>query len=59
MYETCTTEQAQFGKPKNPEHLLKPGELYSWFQDWEIIYSFEGRQENPKKAVAQLICRKP
>ncbi len=31
MYETFTTEQAQFGKPKNPEHLLKPGELFSWF----------------------------
>jgi len=59
MYETFTTEQAQFGKPKNPEHLLKPGELYSWFQDWEIIHSFEGIKENPKKAVAQLICRKP
>lgn len=59
MYETFTTEQAQFGKPKNPEHLLKRGELLSWFQDWEIIHSFEGLKENPRKAVAQLICRKP
>ncbi len=59
IYETFTAEQAQFGKPKNPEHLLKPGELFSWFQDWEIIYSFEGMKENPRKAVAQLICRKP
>ncbi|MBI5074797.1 MAG: class I SAM-dependent methyltransferase [Nitrospirae bacterium] len=59
IYETFTTEQARFGKPKNPEHLLKPGELLSWFQDWEIIHSFEGIKENPKKAVAQLVCRKP
>ncbi|MBI5848105.1 MAG: class I SAM-dependent methyltransferase [Nitrospirae bacterium] len=59
MYETFTLEQAQFGKPKNPDHLLQPGELRSWFQDWEIIHSFEGIKKNPKKAVAQLICRKP
>ncbi|MDP2157320.1 MAG: class I SAM-dependent methyltransferase [Nitrospirota bacterium] len=59
MYETFTTEQAQFGKPKNPEHLLNPGELISWFQDWEIIHSFEGIKEYPKKAVAQIVCRKP
>lgn len=59
LYETFTAEQAQFGRPKNPEHLLKPGELLSWFQDWEIIHSFEGIKENPRKAVAQLICRKP
>jgi tellurite methyltransferase len=58
MYETFTTEQAQFGKPKNPEHLLRHGELISWFQDWEIIHSFEGIKENPMKAVAQLVCRK-
>ncbi len=59
VYETFTTEQTQFGRPKNPEHLLKPGELLSWFQDWEIIHSFEGVKETPKKAVAQIICRKP
>ena len=59
LYETFTTEQAQFGKPINPDHLLKPGELFSWFQDWEVIHSFEGIKENPRKAVAQLICRKP
>jgi len=59
MYETFTSEQAQFGRPKNPEHLLMPGELISWFQDWEIIHSFEGIKENPRKAVAQLVCRKP
>lgn len=59
MYETFTTEQAKFGRPKNPEHLLKPGELLSWFQDWEVVHSFEGIKENPRKSVAQLVCRKP
>ena len=59
LYETFTTEQAQFGRPKNPEHLLKPGELFLWFQGWEIIHSFEGIKENPQRAIAQLVCRKP
>lgn len=59
MYETFTTEQARFGKPKNPDHLLKAGELLSWFHDWEVIHTFEGAIGIPPKAVAQLVCRKP
>lgn len=58
IYETFITEQARFGKPKNPDHLLKPGELLSWFQDWEVIYTFEGIIGVPPKAIAQLVCRK-
>ncbi len=58
IYETFTTEQVRFGKPKNPDHLLKAGELLSWFHDWEVIYTFEGIVGVPPKAVAQLVCRK-
>ncbi len=58
MYETFTTEQARFGKPKNPDHLLKAGELLSWFYDWEVIYTFEGVIGVSPKAIAQLVCRK-
>lgn len=58
IYETFTTEQARFGKPKNPDHLLKAGELLSWFHDWEVIYTFEGIIGVPTKAIAQLLCRK-
>jgi len=58
MYETFITEQARFGKPKNPEHLLKAGELLSWFHDWEVIYTFEGIVGAPPKAIAQFVCRK-
>ena len=59
VYETFTVEQVKFGKPKNPDHLLKPGELLSWFRDWEVIYTFEGVVGEPPKAIAQLVCRKP
>jgi hypothetical protein len=24
-----------------------------------VIHTFEGIQENPKRAVAQIVCRKP
>jgi len=59
VYETFTAEQARFGKPKNPDHLLKPGELLAWFHDWEVMHTFEGIVGEPPKAIAQLICRKP
>lgn len=58
IYETFTTEQARFGKPKNPDHLLKAGELLSWFQDWEVIYTYEGIIGAPPKAIARLVSRK-
>ena len=40
------------------KYLLQFGELKSWFEDWEIIHEFEGIADNPKRAVAQIVCRK-
>jgi len=59
IYETFTIEQPKFGKPQNPKFLLKPGELLEWFENWEIVYAFEGVKEGPKRAVAQVVCKKP
>ena len=59
MYETFTVEQPRFGKPRNPDFLLNPGELLQLFEDWQVIHFFEGIKENPRRAVAQLLCRKP
>jgi len=59
IYETFTTDQPKYGHPYNPDYLLKPGELAGWFADWEMIHSFEGILENPERAMAQLVCRKP
>ena len=59
VYHTYTVDQAQFGKPRNPDFLLKPGELMNWFKDWHVLHHFEGIQENPKRAIAQIVCRKP
>jgi tellurite methyltransferase len=59
VYETFITEQAKYGRPHNPDFLLKPEELFDWFKDWEVIHYFEGLMENPQRAMAQIVCRKP
>jgi len=57
VYETYTVDQIQFGKPKNPDFLLKPNELLNLFRDFHIIKYHEGIFED-KKALAGIIARK-
>jgi len=59
IYETFTIEQPKYGHPHNPDYLLRPRELVSWFRDWQMIHYFEGVLENPSRAVAQIVCRRP
>jgi len=59
IYETFTTEQTKYGRPHNPDYLLKPRELANWFRDWQIIHYFEGLLDNPQRAMARIVCRKP
>lgn len=64
IYETFTQQQAEFGRPKNPDFLLKSGELVDIFSDWEILHQFEGivpiaSTENNKQAIAQIVAIKP
>jgi SAM-dependent methyltransferase len=59
VYETFTVAQRQFGRPRRAVHLLEPGELRSFFSDWEILHDFEGILDDPLRAMAQLVCRKP
>ncbi len=59
IYETFTEEQARFGPPKNPDHLLRKGELAGLFSGWERLYAFEGELPDPTRVMAQLVARKP
>ena len=59
VYETFTLKNQEFGRPNNPDFLLKPNELKTLFQDWEVIDYFEGILKNPDRAVAQIVARKP
>ena len=59
IYETFTQDQARFGPPRNPDHLLHKGELIDFFRDWEILHAFEGELPAPARAMARLVARKP
>jgi tellurite methyltransferase len=58
IYETYTVDQPRFGRPHNPDFLLKPGELRRWFEDWNVLHEFEGVKHRPERAVAQIVCQK-
>lgn len=58
VYETYNRDQAEWGRPKNPEHLLRPGELLNMFCDYRVLRYREGVIE-PRKAIASIIARKP
>ncbi len=63
VYQTFTVEQAALGHPKNPDHLLRPGELRERFSDWEILTYREltgpARRGARSLAVAGIVARKP
>jgi tellurite methyltransferase len=63
VYETFTTDQPRFGRPNNPDFLLRPGELEGTFSNWNTLHSFEGvtRSEtgDREQAIAQIVARKP
>ena len=55
VYETFTVEQAQFGKPNNPDYLLEHNELLDMFRDLRCLRYREGIMEN-RKAIAGIIA---
>lgn len=59
MYETFTQAQRAFGRPSNPDFLLRPGELEALCADWQIVQYFEGELSAPARAVASVIARRP
>ncbi len=47
----------QFGKPSNPDFLLKPGELLDVFAGQLTVVAYEhGAQTRPRNAIVQRIC---
>ena len=56
LYETYTTAQAERGHPRNPEFLLKPGELRSLAAPLEVVREREGLFEG--RAVASIAARR-
>jgi SAM-dependent methyltransferase len=57
IYETFMQGNERFGRPSNPEFLLRPGELLDCLRDAYTIVAFEqGEVEVPKPAVMQRVC---
>lgn len=57
IYETFALGNEAYGKPSNPDFLLRPGELLDAVQPTLSVVAYEhGVIESPQRAVIQRIC---
>lgn len=56
IYETFMIGNERFGRPSNPEFLLRPGELLQAFAGLHVAAFEQGRVERPKAAMIQRLC---
>jgi SAM-dependent methyltransferase len=56
IYETFMLGNERYGKPSNPNFLLRPGELLVAFAGLAVVAFEQGLVERPKKAVVQRLC---
>ncbi|MFC2018357.1 class I SAM-dependent methyltransferase [Chloroflexota bacterium] len=57
VYETFIVDQAQFGRPRNPDYLLGHNELLDMFRDFRCLRYREGIIGG-RKAVAGIVAQK-
>ncbi len=57
VYETFARGNERFGRPKNPDHLLEPGELLEAVRGTLRVVAYEDLViEAPRPAAVQRIC---
>ncbi|MEO8145787.1 MAG: class I SAM-dependent methyltransferase [Betaproteobacteria bacterium] len=56
IYETFMLGNERFGRPSNPEFLLRPGELLECFRGLAVKGYEEGAVADPKPAMIQRLC---
>ena len=56
IYETFMLGNERFGRPSNPEFLLRPGELLECFGGLTVKGFEEGEVADPKPAMIQRLC---
>jgi len=56
IYETFMVGNEKYGKPSNPDFLLRPGELLHAFSTLTVVAFEQGTVERPKKALIQRAC---
>ncbi len=42
-------------------HRLRPGELQTFFQGWQILHYFEGKPKDPahRRSIAEIVAQRP
>ena len=56
IYETFALGNERFGRPSNPEFLLRPGELLDAFASLTVVAFEQGEISTPRSAVVQRIA---
>lgn len=57
VYETFAAGNERFGKPSNPDFLLRPGELLDAVRGRMRVVAYEDRRlDDPRPAMVQRIC---
>lgn len=61
IYETFALGNERYGKPSNPDFLLRPGELldivgHPAHGNWRVVAFEDGYVDMPKPAMLQRIC---
>jgi SAM-dependent methyltransferase len=56
IYETFMSGNERYGKPSNPDFLLRPGELLEAFRSLSVVAFEQGVVERPKLAAIQRLC---
>ena len=56
IYETFMLGNERYGRPSNPQFLLRPGELLQAFGQFTVAGFEQGTVQRPKMALVQRIC---
>jgi SAM-dependent methyltransferase len=57
LYDTFAVGQERLGRPRNPDHLLRPGELLEAVRGHLTVRAYEcGDIDEPVRSVRQRIC---
>jgi SAM-dependent methyltransferase len=56
IYETFALGNERYGRPSNPDFLLKPGELLARVEPLSVVAFEQGLVSSPKRALLQRIC---
>jgi hypothetical protein len=56
IYETFAAGNARFGRPANPDHLLRPGELLDLVKGRLVVIAYEHGERNDPPRVIQRVA---